>query len=228
MTPKEENIMSQTTPVHISIVLDRSGSMSSIADDIVGGFNHFLKEQREQSGEARVTLVQFDGQDPFEVLIDGDDLSTVEDLDARRYQPRGNTPLLDAVGSMIARIDAEIVARADEGLPIEDQVVVIITDGYENASTEFSGQMISDLVAARRERAWTFVFLGADEASIRDSVAIGVASPNTSRWEASKGGTKQMYSRLSNETAKFRAMDPAERRLKSERFFEDEGEDDSK
>jgi Mg-chelatase subunit ChlD len=153
--------------------------MATIADDVVGGFNTFLKGQREDSSEARLTLVQFDGQDPFEILVDGEDLASVEDLDPRRYQPRGDTPLLDAAGAMVARIDAEIVARADQGLPIEDQVVVIITDGFENASREFSGQMISDLVSARRERAWTFVFLGADEVSIRDSVAMGVASGST-------------------------------------------------
>ena len=65
--------MSNTTPVHISVVLDRSGSMASIADDIVGGFNTFIEEQRKEEGKARVTLVQFDSGDPFEVLIDGRD-----------------------------------------------------------------------------------------------------------------------------------------------------------
>jgi Mg-chelatase subunit ChlD len=213
------------TPVHISILLDRSGSMASIADDVVGGFNTYLREQREQPGEARVTLVQFDGQEPFEVLIDGDDLASVADLDPHKYQPRGNTPLLDGVGAMIARIDEEVVRRADDGKPIEDQVVVIITDGYENASREFTGQIIADLVAARRERAWTFVFLGADEAGIRDSVAMGVAAQSSARWAASKTGTKEMYTKLSYETTKFRAMGPEDRREKSEKFFEDEESD---
>ncbi len=81
--------MSDKTPVHISILLDRSGSMATIADDIVGGFNTFLEQQRQEPGTARVTLVQFDGQDPFEILIDGQDLESVENLDPRRYQPRG-------------------------------------------------------------------------------------------------------------------------------------------
>ncbi|MCZ6738189.1 MAG: VWA domain-containing protein, partial [Actinobacteria bacterium] len=78
--------------------LDRSGSMASISDDVVGGFNTFLAEQRKQDGGGRVTLVQFDGQDPFEILIDGEDLDTVGDLDPARYIPRGNTPLYDAIG----------------------------------------------------------------------------------------------------------------------------------
>ena len=90
--------MSKPTPVNISAVLDRSGSMASISDDVVGGFNTFLAEQRKQERGGRVTLVQFDGQDPFEVLIDGEDLDSVKDLDSARYIPRGNTPLYDAIG----------------------------------------------------------------------------------------------------------------------------------
>jgi hypothetical protein len=137
--------------------------MAPIADDVVGGFNAYLNEQREGEGQARISLVQFDGQDPFEVLIDGDDLNSVRNLNPRRHQPRGSTPLLDALGMVIMKIDSEILARADMGLPIEDQIVVVITDGHENASTEFNGRSIQELVAARRARAWTFVFLGADE-----------------------------------------------------------------
>jgi Mg-chelatase subunit ChlD len=198
--------------------------MASIADDVVGGFNTFLKEQREQTGEARVTLIQFDGQDPFEVLVDGEDLATVDDLEPVRYRPRGNTPLFDAVGGMIGRLDEEILSRADAGLPIEDQVVVVITDGFENASKEFSGQMVADLVAARRERAWSFVFLGADEASIRDAARMGVTLGSQSRWHKSRAGTKEMYGRLSHETTKYRRMGQEGRRSKSEKFFEDDGE----
>ena len=179
--------MSKRTPVHISVVLDRSGSMASISDDVVGGFNTFLAEQRKQEGDGRVTLVQFDGQDPFEVLIDGEDLDAGTDLDPARYIPRGNTPLYDAVGRMIAKIDAEIVERADAGKPIEDQVVVIVTDGYENASREFSGRMISELIEARKLRTWAFVFLGADETTFEEGEAIGVPSANTAQWDVGVG-----------------------------------------
>jgi Mg-chelatase subunit ChlD len=212
--------MSKRTPVHISVVLDRSGSMASISDDVVGGFNTFLGEQRKQDGSGRVTLVQFDGQDPFEVLIDGEDLNTVGDLDPARYIPRGNTPLYDAVGRMIAKIDAEIVERADAGKPIEDQVVVIVTDGYENASREFGGSMISELIEARRGRAWAFVFLGADEITFEESEAMGVSSANTAQWDATREGTAAMFSNVSQATSSYRAMGPADRRTTSERFLE--------
>jgi len=216
--------MNNKTPVHISVVLDRSGSMARIADDVVGGFNTFLDEQRKQEGEGRVTLVQFDGQDPFEVLIDGEGLDTVPDLDPARYIPRGNTPLYDAVGRMIARLDAEILERADAGKPIEDQVVVIVTDGYENASREFSGKAIFDLIEARRSLAWAFVFLGADEGTFEEGERMGVSQANTAQWAATGEGTAAMFASVSKETASYRSMGPSERTRKSDRFLEDEDE----
>lgn len=218
--------MKNQTPVHISVVLDRSGSMASIADDVVGGFNTFLGEQRKQEGGGRVTLVQFDGQDPFEVLIDGEDLDTVGDLDPARYIPRGNTPLYDAVGRMIAKVDAEILGRADAAKPIEDQIVVIVTDGYENSSREFSGKMLFDLIETRKGRAWAFVFLGADESTFEEGEAMGVSSANTARWEATGVGTAAMFSQVSQATSSYRAMDPADRRTTSERFLQAESDDE--
>jgi Mg-chelatase subunit ChlD len=216
--------MTNTTPVHVSVVLDRSGSMAQIADDVVGGFNTFLDEQRKQDGGGRVTLVQFDGQDPFEVLIDGESLDKVRDLDPARYIPRGSTPLYDAVGRMIARLDAEILERADAGEPIEDQIVVIVTDGYENASREFGGKMISELIEARRSRTWAFVFLGADEGTFEEGERMGVSQANTARWAATGEGTAAMFASVSKETTAYRSMGPSERTRKSDRFLEDEDE----
>ncbi len=86
--------MTTPAPIHIGIVLDRSGSMSSIADDIVGGFNEYLAEQQKVDGNARLTMAQFDGQDPFEVLYDGEDLRRVKPLTRDRYAPtRQHAPL---------------------------------------------------------------------------------------------------------------------------------------
>lgn len=215
--------MSNTTPVHISVVLDRSGSMASIADDIVGGFNTFIEQQRKEEGKARITLVQFDSEDPFEVLIDGEDLAQVADLDPSRYLPRGATPLWDAVGRMIARIDSEIVTRADAGKPIEDQLVLIVTDGFENASMEFDGPTLASLIEARKNRSWTFVFLGSDESTFAEGEQMGVPSGNTSQWDKSGDGSREMFAVASKETSEFRSLQAEQRRLKSEKFFEDDG-----
>ncbi|MBT8462558.1 MAG: VWA domain-containing protein, partial [Gemmatimonadetes bacterium] len=78
--------MTTSEPVHINVVLDRSGSMARIADFVVDGFNEYLNEQRQRDGDARLSLVQFDSTDPFEVLIDGRDLKKVYDLDRAIYQ----------------------------------------------------------------------------------------------------------------------------------------------
>jgi len=218
--------LNKKTPVHISVVLDRSGSMASISDDVVGGFNTFLSEQRKQDGGGRVTLAQFDSQDPFEILIDGQNLATMGDLDSARYIPRGSTPLYDAVGRMIAKIDAEIVERADAGKPIEDQVVVIVTDGFENASRECSGQMLTELIETRRGRAWAFVFLGADESTFEEGEAIGVSSANTAQWDATGEGTAAMFANVSQATNSYRAMGRSERRMTTDRFLETDADDE--
>ena len=126
--------MEVTAPVHISVVLDRSGSMASIADDVVGGFNEFLAEQRRVPGEARVTLAQFDSEDPFELLIDGVDLREVTDLDRSAYHP-GRGPRCTTLWADDCPHRRRHRRAGSMGLPEEDQVVAIVTDGLENRST---------------------------------------------------------------------------------------------
>lgn len=218
--------MSDTTPVHISVVLDRSGSMASIVDDIVGGFNTFLDEQKSADGGGRVTLIQFDAQDPFEILIDGVDLIEATPLDGTRYKPRDATPLYDAIGRMIGRIDGEILSRADSGEPIEDQLVVIVTDGYENASREFDGPTLSNLIQARQKLGWTFVFLGSDESTFTEGARMSVDMANTRQWTKSAAGSKEMFARVSRESSDFRTMEKEMRTRKSQQFFTEEPEEE--
>jgi len=105
-------------------------------------------------------------------------------------------------------------------------VVVIVTDGYENASREISGQMLSELIEARRNRASAFVFLGADESTFEEGEAIGVAVDNNSRWDATGEGTAAMFSQVSQATSSYRAMGPADRATASERFLQAEDDDE--
>jgi Mg-chelatase subunit ChlD len=205
-------------PIHISVVLDRSGSMATIADDIVGGFNEYLAEQRQVEGRVRVTLAQFDSQDPFEVLINGVDLREVTDLDRSSYRPRGGTPLFDAIGRMIAKIDADSAARTEVGAPEEDQVVLIVTDGLENASREHSRQMIFDLIEARRGRGWVFVFLGANQDAYAEGRTMAFSQANSGDWAASPEGSKQMWKDLSYSTSAHRAK-TKQRRIMDEAEF---------
>ncbi|HEY6629067.1 MAG TPA: vWA domain-containing protein [Acidimicrobiia bacterium] len=209
-------------PVHISIVLDRSGSMSRIADDVVGGFNQFLRKQRETEGEARVTLVQFDSDDPFELLIDGVPLREVIDLDRTGYQPRSTTPLYDAVGRMIVRIDGVIVSRNERALPEEDQVVLIVTDGLENASTDFDRSKVFEMVSDRRKQGWVFVFLGADQDVYAEGGKVGVATANRVAWEKSKAGSDKMWKDIAYSTTTYREKEEFLRRQDRDRFHEED------
>ena len=217
----------RTAPVHISVLLDRSGSMSAIADDVVGGFNSFLEEQRQHPGAARLTLVQFDTNEPFDVVIDGEDLDGVSDLEPGAYIPRGGTPLLDAVGALIASIDAEIAARADRGLPIEDQLVVIITDGQENSSIEHTRASVEAMIDERRDRAWTFAFLGANQDIFAEAGSIGVAPSSTIAWAATGQGTLDMWDEMSSSTLAMRSKTREERRSSRDDFFDGDSNDGS-
>ena len=214
-------------PVHISIVLDRSGSMTRIADDIVGGFNQFLRKQRNTEGEARVTLAQFDSEDPFEMLIDGIPLREVTDLDPAAYQPRSTTPLYDAVGRMIVRIDGQITSRRKVRLPEEDQVVLIVTDGLENASTDFTRSRVFEMVSDRRKQGWVFVFLGADQDVYAEGDKVGVASANRVSWEKSKAGSKKMWKDVAYSTSSYRSKTGYLRRKDRDSFHEEDPDSDS-
>ena len=214
--------MTKNDPIHIAVVLDRSGSMAGIATDIVGGFNQYLREQQKRPGPARMTLVQFDGQDPFEVLVDGRDIQDVAELTADTYQPRANTPLLDAVGRMILRVDNDVAARARRDLPAEDQVVVIITDGLENASREFTREKVLAMTEERRQAGWAFVFLGADQDAFAEGTRIGVAGANAANWDKTKAGVAMMYDKLSRQTTMHRAKAAAMRKQDADRFYEED------
>jgi hypothetical protein len=218
--PQEDCAMTEPVlaPIHISVVLDRSGSMNSVADDTVGGFNEFLAEQRRGTGAARVTLAQFDSEDPFELLIDGADLREVADLARSAYQPRAWTPLYDAIGQMISRIDEGIAERAQKDLPEEDQVVAIVTDGLENRSTRFTRQDVFGLIDERRRAGWVFVFLGADQDTYAAGGQIGVAPRERVVWEKTPEGIKKMWGDLSHSTDLHRAKPQEQRRREADEF----------
>jgi hypothetical protein len=208
----------------MSVVLDRSGSMAAIADDVVGGFNRLLAEQRTAPGDARVTLAQFDSQDPFEVLIDAVDLREVTDLDPSRYQPRGCTPLYDAIGRMIGRIDAGTARRAELGLSPEDHLVVIVTDGLENASREFSRSAVFRLIEQRRAAGWVFAFLGANQDVYAEGGAIGVAPGSAAAFAPTAAGVGKMWRDVSYSTRLHRARGAGARRQAAAAFMQEDPE----
>ena len=207
--------MSQSaTPasVHVSFLLDRSGSMSAIREDVIGGFNEFLREQQGRPGECRMTLVQFDSQAPFEILADAARVQDVPQLDAGRYRPRSGTPLLDALGSLLDH--AERRARGRD----EDPVVVVFTDGEENASQHWTRASLFERIKGLEAKGWAFVFLGANQDSYAEAGALGFAAGSTSNWVSS--APKTAFQQMSRSIGSYRDKEKRLRRSQSVDFFE--------
>jgi Mg-chelatase subunit ChlD len=178
----------KTTPtsddvVHVQIVLDRSGSMAPIAAATVDALNGLLAKQRAHPGLARLSLADFDSQEPFRVVIDAVPIAEVLDLDEADFQPRGGTPLFDAIGRAVERCDV----RAAES-PDEDQVLVVITDGHENASTDYTGPAVSNLLDVRQESGWSVLFLGANQDSFATADALKMKQGNVRDFDATPQG----------------------------------------
>ena len=172
-----------TTPqsTHITLILDRSGSMSDITDDIIGGVNRFFDAQRKSDLPATATLVQFDSQDPFEVLAENVTLDKVPPLSQSNYQPRASTPLLDAIGTGIHRLSAHLDMHTPEPKP-DALVFVIVTDGMENASTTFTRAHITDLIKAKKDAGWEFVFLSSDLSAVQEAQDFAVHSSRSANF----------------------------------------------
>ncbi len=175
--------------VHVSFLIDRSGSMSGLQSDVVDGFNGFVARQRAHSGACTLTLVQFDSNDPYGVIHDGVPLHEVPDLALDEYRPRGMTPLLDALGSLIEAADARLEWLGHD----EDQIVAVFTDGLENASRRWKRADLFDLIAARKDAGWTFVFMGANQDSYAEAGRLGMDEGSVQDFRADKEGVRAAF-----------------------------------
>ena len=195
----------------IWFLLDRSGSMASIAGDVVAGFDRFFAEQRRLSGDASVTIVQFDNGDPHEVLVDAAPIDAVGSI-ADRFVPRAMTPLYDAIGRLLDRAEAR-------GGVDDDQLVVIFTDGYENASTDWTRERVFARIGRLQQRGWTFVFLGANQDSYDVGGGMAVPAGNVSNFRADADGVAASYDGLSRSVREFRGKPRHERRRDHDDFW---------
>jgi len=217
--------MTATTPtpsVHVFFVLDRSGSMEPIQSDVIGGFNAFLAQQRQQPGDCRMTLVQFDTQDPHEIVADALPLSEVPALDRRTFVPRSGTPLYDAMGHVIADATIRAEKRAAAGEPDEEVIFVTFTDGKENSSREYDRDRIFDLIRKREERGWSFVYLGANHDAYAESGAIGYRRGSVQTYSSDSRGTRLAFESVSSSLATRRARLRRRETIDPGAFFEGE------
>jgi len=218
-------VTQQATKTQIVILLDRSGSMTSIADDVVGGYNTFLSQQKADGNDATITLVQFDSADPQEIVYENLPIGDVPNLTDEMFIPRGGTPLLDATGKLIARIREQ---RAADTRPTNEQpdvLFVTITDGHENASRELELPTVRQLVAACEGQGWTFVFLSAAFDAYGDARGLGFSEGKSRAFRASAKGAGDLFAALSLNTTNMR--DKKRRGVyKNEDDFFDENEVD--
>ncbi|MHC5185189.1 MAG: vWA domain-containing protein [Planctomycetota bacterium] len=195
---------------HISIILDRTGSMSSIRDDTIGGFNTFLKDQKKEPGIATITLVQFDSVDPYEIIHKFKPIKDVPELTHKTYVPRAMTPLLDAMGRGINDIEKSLTDLSEEERPSK-VVVVVITDGQENASQEFRKDQIVKMARKKTKKDdWQFVFLSADLDAFMDAGRMGVMDHKRLFYAKNPVGSQRAWSGLSTSMSSYRSSAPRE------------------
>ena len=190
----------------IIMLLDRSGSMQTIARDTMGGYNSFIQKQKEATGEATITLIQFDGNEPYQVTQNNVDIKEAIELTPMNFIPRGNTPLLDSIGITITKIGEKYSAMKEEDRP-EKVIFVIITDGEENASTEYKKPQINDMITKQtKEFSWEFVFLAANQDAISVGTSYGISGLNSLTYTASSAGVNAVFGSLADNMLSTRSV----------------------
>lgn len=181
----------------LTIVLDRSGSMSLIAPTVVDEINRLVDTVTTDDTSVTLNIYTFGGHDPLDVLVEGAGTSRTEVLTLDDYRPRGSTPLYDAVGSALRRVSE----RRHRDRVVFDHLarplIAVVTDGMENASTMFGAVDVLGMVQRRRSRGWRFLWLGVGDAH-RDARRLGFAPAEVQPWEATDRGTTDAFTTVSS------------------------------
>jgi len=175
----------------IVFILDRSGSMSGLEKDTIGGFNSLIKKQRKESGEAVVSTVLFD--DTCEVIHDRVPMEKVQAMTEDTYFVRGCTALLDALGGAIHHIGNIHKYARDEDRP-EKTMFIITTDGMENASRRYTYKKVKQMVERQKDRyGWEFLFLGANMDAVEVAGRMGIQADRAVTYQCDEEGTALNY-----------------------------------
>ena len=187
-------------------ILDKSGSMSGLEKDTIGGFNSMLEKQRKEDGDVVISTVLFD--DHMQVLHDRENLTGIRNLTDQDYQVGGCTALLDALGRSIKHINKVQKSIPEDERPAKT-MFVITTDGQENSSHDFSYEKIKKMVEKKQEKKqWEFLFLGANMDAISAAADIGIKANRATNFHCDAVGTAVNYSALSRAVSKFRVCEP--------------------
>lgn len=181
-TVKSFNSINEKKEVEMDLVfvLDKSGSMFDVVEDTIGGFNSFIKREKESGKKSCVTLVLFD--DEYHNLYTRKPIDEVEMLTDKEYFAGGTTALLDAIGRTILSLDKEVSQKV---------MFVITTDGLENASKEFSKRDVKKLIT---QHDWEFLFIGADIDAYDEAATLGIPSTRAANYEKNSHGVAALFS----------------------------------
>ena len=187
-------------------ILDRSGSMSGLEADTIGGFNSLIEKQKQQDGECFVSTILFDNDS--EVLHDRVRLADVKPMTDRDYTVRGCTALLDAIGGAIRHIANIHKYARPEDVP-EHTVFVITTDGMENASHRYDADRVKRMIEHEKEKyGWEFLFLAANIDAVTTAKRFGIAESRAVNYHADHQGTEIIYDTVSEAVCSVRAARP--------------------
>jgi uncharacterized protein YegL len=184
-------------------ILDKSGSMSGLEKDTIGGYNSMLAKQQAVEGECRITTVLFDNE--YELLHDRIDIRAVSSITEKEYQVGGSTALLDAIGRSINKIIG-VQKNTAEDYRAEKVLFVIITDGEENSSREYSAEKVKKLIEKQKTKyGWEFIFLGANIDAVETAGRFGIGADRAVDYLADSEGTRLNYEAMAHTVADFRA-----------------------
>jgi uncharacterized protein YegL len=184
----------------IVLIVDRSGSMSTIKGDMEGGFKTFINEQKKQPGEATITYYQFDDQ--FEKVFEA---KNIKDVDGITIDPRGMTALVDASCRAIDQVGTRLSNTPETDRP-SNVMVVMITDGAENASKEFTADQLKEKIKHQTDKYnWKFIFLGANIDAVKVGSHYGISAANTMSFAANSRGVSASVDTLTRATSLYRS-----------------------
>ena len=176
-------------------IIDRSGSMSGLEGDTIGGFNAMLKEQQALEGEAVLTTVLFD--DKYELLHDRINIRGVAPMNEKDYFVRGSTALLDAVGKTINKVK-RVQKNSTEDYRADKVMFIIITDGFENASCEYTAEWVKERIERQKQKYdWEFIFIGANMDAITEAGKLGISADRAQNYHADSIGTSKAFAAMS-------------------------------
>ena len=177
--------------VELVFVIDASGSMCNLVQDTIGGFNSLIEKQKQDDGETRITAVLFNHR--VKKIYDNADVNTIEPLNENTYVTGGCTALYDGIGTAIDSVGERLAATPEDERPAKI-IVVVITDGYENASKEYTSNDVKSRIKHQESKySWEFMYLGADINSMRESSVLGFNPSYSKQYTASSEGTETVY-----------------------------------